>query len=77
MADGILCKNCGWQETEHMDTSRVTDKMAQKRIRGYKMTLASCMRTKEGYTPEDQELAEELSVAARKREMRGLNSFGA
>ena len=40
MADGILCKHCGWQETDHEYADELTD--AKKKIRGYKKTLLKC-----------------------------------
>ncbi len=40
MADGLLCKNCGYQETEHSDSSFVES--PEKKLRGRKYSLNSC-----------------------------------
>jgi len=64
MADGILCKHCGYQETDHTFDPEGFPKV---RIKGYKKSLRNCR----GYEPEDEELADELAKEAMQRELRG------
>ncbi len=51
MADGILCKHCGYQESDHM----VGDESWPKN-KGYLKSLLTCS----GFKPEDPNLAREL-----------------
>lgn len=42
MADGLRCKHCGWQETDHV-TPEIGTQDEYSRIRpGYRMTLDDC-----------------------------------
>ena len=79
MADGIRCKRCGWQETEHdfTDTQIEADReQFEKPRRGKKISLIKCR----GYTPEYPKLAQRLTELAKKeseeRAMRGLDPLG-
>ncbi len=40
MADGILCKHCGYQETEHEHFDYVDEPW--KKVKGYRKTFAQC-----------------------------------
>jgi hypothetical protein len=61
MADGIRCKHCGWQETEHGFVG-VSDEEANKVYR--KMSLRQCMKKKR-FTPENPRLAKKLASKER------------
>ena len=61
MADGIPCKNCGHQETAHLNKSLVDPDELRD---GYKKTLNNCP----GYTPENPKLAKKLKGKAKKEE---------
>jgi len=83
MADGILCKHCGWQETEHDFTDEEVEEdlgdRANSLLSGKKKTLVEC-RQGRGYVPENQRLARQLNRQHEKREYRrsmgGLNPSG-
>lgn len=66
MADGILCKHCGRQETEHSfeEEEIEANEVYKKKLRGYKKSLWDCP----GYKPENPKLARELAKAAKKEE---------
>lgn len=57
MADGIVCKNCGRQETEHdLVNPELSEKNSLEKVEdsrntkaGYKKSLETCSR----YEPED------------------------
>jgi hypothetical protein len=58
MANGVLCKNCGYQETEHGHVSPESAGIDENIILpGYKMSLNECMSTvftgSGGFNPED------------------------
>jgi len=58
MAYGLLCINCGWQETEHvMVWSKELKEKAKIVLNNFKISLADC----EGFTysPEDLIIAKE------------------
>lgn len=57
MSDGILCKKCGWQETEHELRDGLDPKLTRRRIEGYKRSLDWCVENG-GYLP-SEELPEE------------------
>jgi hypothetical protein len=70
MADGILCKHCGWQETDHdiaadaADNEREPEEAWKKKLRGFKKSLLDCP----GYAPKNQRLAKKLAKEAEERE---------
>ncbi|KKS82509.1 MAG: hypothetical protein UV57_C0033G0003 [Parcubacteria group bacterium GW2011_GWD2_43_10] len=59
MADGILCKNCGHQETSHYDYSSVD---YESKKPGYKISLINCPR----YNPENTRLTNNPKKKAKK-----------
>lgn len=70
MADGILCKYCGWQETDH--EVRMPPG-GNRRIKGRKHKLANCP----GYYPVDEALAIELEEEAiKERENQTMHRLG-
>ena len=77
MADGMLCKWCGWQETSHEIGASEEEANSLKDTK--KKTLAQCMVSR-GFTPENPRLAKKLAKAAQEeadeRAMRGLDPFG-
>ena len=40
MSNGILCKYCGWQETDHLSSEGLVG--TRRRLAGYKRTLYNC-----------------------------------
>jgi len=70
MADGILCKHCGYQETEHEDycgdgkpppedsNPVIPFEEASRLRKGYLKSLAKCKR----YSPEDPARARRLAA---------------
>ncbi len=42
MAHSIPCKHCGWQETEHLDASFLSEKEIKTRKRGFRLSLQQC-----------------------------------
>jgi|GEM_PF-2073109 len=58
MADGIVCRHCGWQETSHSFVER--DENYEEVLPGYAKSLINCP----GYIPENQQLAHQLSKRA-------------
>jgi hypothetical protein len=65
MADGILCKHCGWQETEHDNPKFVGEEAAEELKPGKQITLSQCLE-KDGFTPENPRLAKKLALKAAK-----------
>ena len=75
MADGIVCKHCGWQETNHTYGAEGIDESPDVPFKGYKSSLKDCP----GYEPEDPELADRLARIAEEektRQSRNPNPFG-
>ena len=62
MADGILCKHCGWQETSH-GHAPAPEKEANELRPRRELTLVQCL-TKKGFTPENPKLARKLAKIA-------------
>jgi hypothetical protein len=64
MADGMRCRYCGFQETDHELGGELGDKStADELLPGRKFTLAQCLE-KHGFVPENPELAKELQQKA-------------
>jgi hypothetical protein len=42
MADGLICKNCGWQETNHLYGPVGDDREPYVKQPGYKVSLTLC-----------------------------------
>lgn len=55
MAHGILCENCGWLESAHIDSSGLEWNVPRD---GYKITLKDC--TSLGFEPDNPGLAKKL-----------------
>ena len=71
MADGIMCKHCGWSETAHIFED--DDELKE----GYELTLSQCKNeTNRDFSPEDPELATRLAQKVSEEKlmqaMRGL-----
>lgn len=82
MADGIRCKYCGWQETEHDFTDaqiQANRKHFEKPRRGKKISLIKCSNGR-GFTPDNPKLARKLAAEAERegneRAMHGLDPYG-
>ena len=71
MADGILCKHCGWEETDHDLKFGVTN--PNKRVKGYRMTIAQCP----GFVSEtESESLSETNIQSLERRARGRYAWG-
>jgi hypothetical protein len=57
MADNISCKHCGYCESAHILEED------NERMNGYEVTLSEC-KTREGFYPENLELAKRLARKA-------------
>lgn len=68
MADGILCKHCGWQETNHTEGDLGAGNPDIPNP-GYKKTLNKCR----GFVPEDSKLARQIKQNRKREEKRILN----
>ena len=62
MAHGVLCKHCGWQETEHDDQSLLTEEERNQVIPGYKKTLKNCKyyARERKYTEQENERRQQI-----------------
>jgi hypothetical protein len=72
MADGIRCKHCGHQETEHRIPLEPTEPQ-DKKVPGFEMSISECwlaygFNGAFGFEPEDPELAKELADQRYRRE---------
>lgn len=61
MAFGILCKYCGWQETEHEDKTLVSEGERKKVFFGRSRSLAKCNKFvgEQRLTPEQRKILAE------------------
>ncbi|HTX86534.1 MAG TPA: hypothetical protein VMC41_00525 [Candidatus Nanoarchaeia archaeon] len=64
MADGMRCKYCGFQETDHDLGGQLGSKeTANYLLSGRKFTLNQCLK-EHGFTPENANLAKKLEKKA-------------
>ena len=71
MADGILCKHCGWQESDHDPKFGVTN--PSKRLKGYRVTIAECPGFKGETEPE---ALSDFEMQVMERRARGRHGWG-
>ena len=78
MADGIYCKYCGRQQTDHLIAAERADKGLgpdpehEEVFEGRRYSLADCP----GYSPENPKLAKELADEAERQRLRRLGIRG-
>ncbi len=73
MADGMLCKHCGYSETAHMEGEENSVDDPHIPLAGKNLSLANCL----GFVPEDQALADRVRAAREKDEYeRSMRSRG-
>ena len=75
MAYGILCKYCGWQESDHDPKVGVTN--PNKLIKGYRMTIAKFPGFKGESEPEPLSDFEMQAIERRARGRHGWGMFAA